>query len=94
MTDTIYTLIGRNIRHRRLELHLTTQEVAETLEISRSDYLAMEDGTKHIAAQLLLGLTKIFDVRVKYFFEGRDLETGRHGSAMAKMYEILNSLEK
>ncbi len=93
MNNSIYALIGKNIRHRRLELNMTTKELADRLDISRDDYLDMERGTKHIAAPLLLGLTKILDVRVLYFFEGRDVELGKNGSAMAKMYEILASLE-
>ncbi len=92
MTNSIYALIGRNIRHRRLELDKTSQEVADTLQISRGDYLAMEKGTKHIAAQFLFDLTKILGVNAKYFFDNRDMEVPQKGSAMAKMYEILDSI--
>ena len=94
MTDSIYALIGRNVRHRRLELNMKTQGVADTLEILRSDYLAMEEGRNHIAPSVLFGLTKVLDVRPKAFFQKRDLEPRQKGSAMAKMYEILASFEE
>jgi transcriptional regulator with XRE-family HTH domain len=67
-SNQIDELIGFRLRDKRTSTGWSEEQLAEKLRIDPKDVRAYEKGTKRIAAQLLLQLSKVLDVRPVYFF--------------------------
>jgi len=67
--NAIDEAVGSQITSRRMMLHLTVEQLAETLAISHDDLAAYECGEKHVDAALLLTLSRVLDVSLSFFYE-------------------------
>lgn len=75
--------IGATIRELRLERHMTQEQVATklqllNLDITRSVYSQIENGTYNIRISILVGLAQIFQVDYNRFFRDIHLSTSLH----------------
>lgn len=61
--------IGRILRHRRKQLHITQQGLADAIGISYQQIQKYENGTNRISADRLYYLGILLGVEVSYFFE-------------------------
>ena len=72
-TDEIYTLIGKNIKNiREHKLKLTQEQLAETLNMSRSfiSHLESPNVNKGISIDTLFLISQKFNLDIRDFFEG------------------------
>ena len=72
-TDEIYTLIGKNIKNiREHKLKLTQDQLAETLNMSRSfiSHLESPNVNKGISIDTLFLISQKFNLDIRDFFEG------------------------
>lgn len=72
-TDEIYTLIGKNIKNIREHiLKLTQEQLAETLNMSRSfiSHLESPNVNKGISIDTLFLILQKFNLDIRDFFEG------------------------
>ena len=72
-TDEIYTLIGKNIKNiREHRLKLTQEQLAETLNMSRSfiSHLESPNVNKGISIDTLFLISQKFNLDIRDFFEG------------------------
>ena len=72
-TDEIYTLIGKNIKNIREHiLKLTQEQLAETLNMSRSfiSHLESPNVNKGISIDTLFLISQKFNLDIRDFFEG------------------------
>jgi transcriptional regulator with XRE-family HTH domain len=79
--DDIDRAVGRRIRHRRLELALTLQQLAELVGVTQQQVHKHETGISRISAGLLHRIAQALGVEVGHFFVDMDAEG--HGPAGA-----------
>ena len=68
--NAIDTWVGSRLRARRTCRGLTQRELSQQLGIDCSDLSAYEAGSSRVSANLLLRITKLLEVRPRYFFQG------------------------
>ena len=61
--------VGIRVRQRRVLLGMTQTDLADTMGLTFQQVQKYEKGTNRISASRLYGLSQVFDVTVKYFFE-------------------------
>jgi transcriptional regulator with XRE-family HTH domain len=61
--------IGENIRRIRKQRSLTLKELADTVEIEKSNLIPIEKGRVNVTISTLYKLAKALNVEVKEFFE-------------------------
>lgn len=71
--------IGTRIRELRIERHMTQEQVATklqllNLDITRSVYSQIENGTYNIRISILAGLAQIFQVDYNCFFRDENVK--------------------
>ena len=62
--------VGMRIRERRRELGMSQTDLGDALGISFQQVQKYEIGTNRVAASRLLGVARMRDVDIEYFFEG------------------------
>jgi len=61
--------IGSKIRHRRKELGLTQEKLAEALGITYQQLQRYENGKSYLNTDRLQAISNVLDVPIAYFFE-------------------------
>lgn len=61
--------LAAKIRHARLQLGLSLEEIARLVEVEPSQYEAIEAGNTYVQALTLSHLALIFDKPISWFFE-------------------------
>lgn len=69
-TNAVDTHIGRRLRHRRLEIGMSQEQLAESLGVTFQQIQKYEKGVNRVAASRLYDITKALEVEITYFFEG------------------------
>lgn len=71
LTDTqdLERYVGQQIRHRRIMLGLTQQQLAELVGITYQQAHKYERGINRVSAGRLYQIARVLDVDVSYFFE-------------------------
>jgi transcriptional regulator with XRE-family HTH domain len=64
-------MVGRSIRFRRLQLSLSTLQLANAANIPTLQIDDFEAGLKRVPASNMLRLCRVLDVQASYFFEVR-----------------------
>lgn len=72
---------GTRLQELRKERHLTQEQAAEQLNVSKIHYANLEGGKKGCSVDLLLDLSEMYQVTVDYLLKGgnpnRNLEIAR-----------------
>jgi len=74
--------VGARLRAARLEAGKNQTQVAEALGVTFQQVQKYERGTNRISAGTLHELSRLFDTRVQFFFDGLGV-TGRRGNKEA-----------
>jgi transcriptional regulator with XRE-family HTH domain len=72
--------IGRRLKLRRLQLKITTAEVAQLVGLSEQDYIACEQGTRRVGAELLVRIAELMEVPLTWFYEDAEAHGEDDGS--------------
>ncbi|MBI1340674.1 helix-turn-helix domain-containing protein [bacterium] len=64
--------VGRRLRWRRRELHLSQEKLAEMLGVTFQQIQKYERGANRISAGRLFELAQALDASIAYFYEGAD----------------------
>lgn len=67
-TSTIDRYIGKQMRLFRMKRELSTQALANSLNISVEDYELVESGLRRLAVSDLFIMKRLFDLPLSYFF--------------------------
>ncbi|MGO1120392.1 helix-turn-helix domain-containing protein [Rhodovibrionaceae bacterium A322] len=70
--------VGQRIRHRRTQLGLTQQQLAEKVGVTYQQAHKYEKGINRISAGRLFQLAQALAVEVGYFYEGLENTPGTH----------------
>ena len=70
MIHEIDVLIGKRLRHRRLQLGLSQQDVAASVGVRFQQIQKYECGANRISAARLWALSEALEVPVGYFYDG------------------------
>lgn len=62
--DSLYKIIGKNIKVNRELAHLTQNELAEKLNLSRTSIVNIEKGYQHPYIHLLWEIAEIFNINI------------------------------
>jgi transcriptional regulator with XRE-family HTH domain len=69
--DPLDIYVGERLRQRRIELGISQRELAAELGLSHQQVQKYECATDRISASRLFRISKILDVTLPFFFEGR-----------------------
>jgi len=72
--DPVDVHVGRRIRARRKELHVTQEGLADILKLTFQQVQKYERGMNRVSASKLFAIAQALRVPVGYFFEGLDAE--------------------
>ena len=87
--------IGENIRKRRIELHLSQQELADSLGYkSRSSIAKIEKNSSALSHEKLVALANTLHTTVNYLLNGAVSESEVHRGTIISDFNIINSSEK
>ena len=90
------TAFGRRLQDLRKENHLTQEQAAEQLNVSKIHYANIEGGRKGCSVDLLLDLSEMYRVTVDYLLKGNntdhEMEIARLKAAMSEANAILERL--
>lgn len=64
--------VGKRIRHRRLMIGMTQQQLAQAVGIKFQQIQKYETGMNRVSASRLWDISEALDVPVAFFFEGLD----------------------
>lgn len=67
----LINLVGQNIRHRRLELHLTQQELADRLGVTQTYISDVEQGKCSPRLGRMAVIAEALEVTPSYLFAGQ-----------------------
>jgi len=67
-----WTLIGQRIRNKRLQCHLTQEQLANYADTSNIYICKIENGTAKPTLPKLIRLCEVMDCPLSYMVEGRD----------------------
>ena len=70
--------LGKRIRLRRVEQHISQSELSDKLGVSFQQVQKYEKGTNRISASRLQQMSNILQVPVPFFFEGAPHVPGQH----------------
>ena len=87
VTD-VDTLIGQRIRARRMELHISQQELGEKLGVSFQQVQKYEKGVNRVGAGRLQQVCEILDASMGYF-----MEDGNGKGTPSKLSAFMSSKE-
>jgi len=62
--------VGKRIRHRRWQVGMTQQQLAESVGIKFQQIQKYETGMNRVSASRLWDISKVLEARVGYFFDG------------------------
>ncbi|MEY9235428.1 transcriptional regulator with XRE-family HTH domain [Bradyrhizobium japonicum] len=82
------SLIGQKIRARRLELHISQQELGEKLGVSFQQVQKYEKGVNRVGAGRLQQICNVLDASMSYF-----MEDGNGRTAPTKMSAFMATKE-
>jgi len=89
---------GRRIRQLRVQAGYTQQKIAEMLNVDRSSYSRVESGNNGCSVDLLVQLSKLFDVSIDYIVLGNaenDVSTLEYKAQLMRDIEkLVDQLEK
>lgn len=66
---TIDELIGKRIKTRRMQLHMSQEELAVKTGLSRTYIYFIESGKKSLTIKTLSGIKEALKVNYNYFFQ-------------------------
>lgn len=72
MDNTLKVELGKKLRERREQLHLTQRQVAEVLKVSQPVYQRFERGIFECSYAQLVALCKLYDLSADYLLGLRD----------------------
>ncbi len=75
--------VGKRIRHRRWMVGMTQQQLAEKVGIKFQQIQKYETGMNRVSASRLWDIADALSIKVEFFFEGADQETGLNGADIA-----------
>ena len=91
-------LIGENLRRRRIELNLSSKEVADSLKISLSAYNHYEIGIRNLLSTRIAELSIILKMPVENILRGIPIYTEilnkQQEEVLANLTEINNTINK
>ncbi len=99
MEENLYKEFGKRLANIRKSANLTQNEVAKKLNTVQSTYSAYELGTRKITIELIIALSKIFNVSPDYLITGKE-DCGRSEifssdeTDMIKKYRLLDDRGK
>jgi transcriptional regulator with XRE-family HTH domain len=66
--------VGKRMRERRIDLGLTSNQLAEKIDLSFQQLLKYERGAHRISAGQLYAVARVLNTPITYFYEGFDDE--------------------
>jgi len=68
-----WSIIGKRIKHRRLKLKFTQEQLAEKVKTSNIYICRIESGAASPTLSILLHICKALDCSISYLIEGKEL---------------------
>lgn len=73
--------VGKQLRKRRLELEMSQEELANTVDLTFQQIQKYEKGFNRISSSMLYELAKVLRVEISYFFDSVDYVSDSNNQA-------------